>query len=54
MQQKGLTQEETTKRLICFGADATSIFQGYYVRVTFQFKEKFALYMMDNIAWPIG
>ncbi len=48
MQQKGLTQEETTKRLICFGADATSIFQGYYARVTFQFKEKFALYMMGQ------
>jgi hypothetical protein len=35
MQQGGLTQEETTKRLICFGADGASIFQGCYTRVTF-------------------
>jgi hypothetical protein len=43
-----LIQEETTKRLICFGADGASIFQGYYIIVTFQLKEKFASYMMGQ------
>jgi len=48
MQQRGLTQEETMKRLICFGANGASIFKGYCTRVTFQLKEKFAPYMMGQ------
>jgi hypothetical protein len=48
MQQRGLTQEETTNRLICFDVDGTSIFQGYYTKVTFQLKDKFVPYMMGQ------
>jgi hypothetical protein len=43
-----LIQEETTKRLICFGVDGASIFQGCHTRLTFQLKEKFAPYMMGQ------
>jgi hypothetical protein len=43
-----LTQEETTKRLICFGADGASIFQGCHTGMTFQLKEKFVPYMMGQ------
>jgi hypothetical protein len=35
-------------RLICFNVDGASIFQGYYIGMTFQLKEKFALYMMGQ------
>jgi hypothetical protein len=48
MHQRGLTQEETSKKLICFGANGVSIFQGYYIRMTFLLKETFALYMMGQ------
>ncbi len=48
MQQGGLTQEETTKRLICFGIDGASIFQGCRTKVTFQLKEKFVPYMVGQ------
>ncbi len=48
MQQGGLTQEERTKRLICFGANGASIFQGCHIIMTFQLKEKFAPYMMGQ------
>jgi hypothetical protein len=36
MQQGGLIQKETTKRLICFGSNGVSIFQGCPTSVTFQ------------------
>jgi hypothetical protein len=48
MQQGGLIQEERTKRLICFGANVASIFQGCHTKTTFQLKEKFAPYMMGQ------
>jgi hypothetical protein len=48
MQQGGLIQEDTTKRLICFGANGASIFQGCRTSVTFQLKEKFAPCMMGQ------
>ncbi len=48
MQLGGLIQEDSTKRLICFGANGASIFQGYRTNVTFQLKEKFALCMMGQ------
>jgi hypothetical protein len=48
MQQRGLTQKKITKRLICFGADGASIFQGCRTRMTFQLKEKFVPYMMGQ------
>jgi hypothetical protein len=48
MLQGGLTQEETTKRLICFGANRASIFQGCHSSMTFQLKEKFAPCMMGD------
>jgi hypothetical protein len=43
-----LTQKETTKRLICFGANGASIFQGWHIGVTFQLKEKIAPCMMGQ------
>ncbi len=43
MQQGGLIQKEIAMRLICFGIDGDSIFQGYCIRMTFQLKEKFVL-----------
>jgi hypothetical protein len=46
MQQGGLIQKETTKRLICFGFNGASIFQGCPTSATFQLKEKFAPCMM--------
>ncbi len=46
MQQGGLIQKETTKRLICFGSNEVSIFQGCPTSMTFQLKEKFAPCMM--------
>jgi hypothetical protein len=46
MQQGGLIQKETTKRLICFGCNGASVFQGCPTSVTFQLKEKFAPCMM--------
>jgi len=48
MLQGGLTPEETTKRLICFGANGASIFQGCHTSVTFQLKEKFVPCMMGQ------
>jgi hypothetical protein len=48
MQQGGLTQEETTKRFICFGVNGASIFQGYHTSMTFQLKEKFSPCMMGQ------
>jgi hypothetical protein len=48
MEQGGLIQEETTKKLICFGANGASIFQGCHTRVTFQLKEIFSPYMMGQ------
>lgn len=46
--QGGLTQEERTKRLICFGANGASLFQDCHTRVTFQLKENYAPYMMGQ------
>ncbi len=43
-----MIQEETTKRLICFGADGASIFQGCHTGMTFQLKEIFFPYMMGQ------
>jgi hypothetical protein len=48
MQQGGLTQKERTKRLICFGVDEASFFQGYCIGMTFQFKEKYVPYTMGQ------
>jgi hypothetical protein len=43
-----LIKKDTSKGLICFGANGTSIFQGCETNVTFQLKEKFALCMMEQ------
>jgi hypothetical protein len=43
-----LIQEEIARRLICFGINEASIFQGYYIGMTFQLKEKIILYMMGQ------
>ncbi len=43
MQQGGLTQEERTKRLICFGVNGASIFQGCHTRMTFQLRKNLLL-----------
>jgi hypothetical protein len=48
MQQGGLTQEDSTKRLICFGVNGASIFQGCHTTMTFQLKDKFVPYMMGQ------
>jgi hypothetical protein len=43
-----LIQEETTKGLICFGANGASIFHSCCIGVTFQLKEKFVPCMMGQ------
>jgi hypothetical protein len=43
MQQGGLTQEETTKRLIYFSANGASIFQACHTSMTFQLNENMLL-----------
>jgi hypothetical protein len=43
-----LTQKEITKKLICFGVDGASIFQGCYIGVKFQLRVKFVPCMMGQ------
>jgi hypothetical protein len=48
MQQNGLIQGKTSKRLVCFGVNGASIFQGCCIKVITQLKEKYYPYMMGQ------
>jgi hypothetical protein len=48
MQQNGLIQGKTSKRLVCFGVNGASIFQGCCIRMITQLKEKYSPYMMGQ------
>jgi hypothetical protein len=43
-----LTREEIACKLICFGADGVSTFQGYKTGVTTQIREKYAPFSIRN------
>jgi hypothetical protein len=42
----GLTREEIASKLVCFGADGVSTFQGYKSGVTTQIREKYAPFIL--------
>jgi hypothetical protein len=48
MQQRGLIQEKTFKRFVCFGVDGAFVFQGCCIKVITQLKEKYFPYMMGQ------
>jgi hypothetical protein len=48
MLQGGLTKKEVGEKIICFGVDGASLFQGCYIKMIFQIKEMHSYYMMGH------